>query len=497
MLTVPAGSRAILARVKRTLIALAAALALAGPAKAGGPSMLVGVSETAVKQQELVTAKAKLDLARLAGFDTVRVTSYWLPGLTAPTEEEARGLRSLAGAARLTGLRVILAVHHPGSRTTPLTDEARGQFARYVAAIARAFPTFREFVIGNEPNLNGFWMPQFNEDGSNAAAPAYLRLLVEAYDALKAVSPQIVVIGGAVSPRGSDNHLLPRHTHSPTKFIRDLGAAYRASGRTKPIMDQFAFHPWPDSDRQGPHDSAHPGTTSIGLADYNKLVALVGEAFDGTPQPGSTMPIILSEYGIQTPPSPAKAPLYTGREPATQSPVDTGTQARYYSEAIAMAFCQPNVRGLMLFHLEDERDLDRWQSGVFYVDGTPKPSVAAVATAARAVRRGIIARCEGLALQPKVRRFRAPSGRLRRTSRITFRLDCDIDCAYTARLERGPGRQVVVTRRGVARGRVLTVVRLAARAAPGMYRIALELVAPVNPGPPTAVTSRPFRVVRR
>ena len=482
--------------MKRTLIALATGLALAAPAYAGGPTMLVGVSETAVKQPDIVSAKAKLDLARLAGFDTVRVSVFWLPGQAAPPEEELRSLQALAGASRLTGIRVILAVQHPGSRTTPLTDEARREFSTYVAALARALPRFREYVIGNEPNLNRFWLPQFNPDGSNAAAPAYLQLLAQAYDALKAVSPEIVVIGGAVSPRGVDRPGTGRDTHSPTKFIRDLGAAYRASGRTKPVMDQFAFHPWPDADSQGPRESAHPNSTAIGLADYPKLVALLGEAFDGTAQPGSRMPIILSEYGIQTPPPAAKASLYTGREPATQAPVDEPTQATYYRQAIQMAFCQPNVRGIMLFHLEDEPDLDRWQSGVYYTDGTPKPSVRAVAGAANAVRRGIIARCEGLALTPKARRFRAPTGRLRFSTSITFRLDCDIDCVYTARLERLPAGQVVVSRRGRAVGRVLTVVRLAARAAPGRYRISLELRAPVNPGPAAVLASRPFSVAR-
>jgi hypothetical protein len=482
--------------VKRTLIAVAAGLALAAPAHAGGPTMRVGVSETALKQPDIVSAKAKLDLARLAGFDSARVTVYWEPGQSAPPETEVKSLQALAGAARLTGMRVILAVQHPGSRTTPLTDEARGEFASFVASIARSMPSFREFVIGNEPNLNRFWLPQFNPDGSNAAAPAYLQLLARAYDALKAVSPDVVVIGGAVSPRGIDRPGTGRDTHSPTKFIRDLGAAYRASGRTRPVMDQFAFHPWPDSDRQGPLESAHPNSTAVGLADYPKLVALLGEAFDGTAQPGSSMPILLSEYGIQTPPPAAKASLYTGREPSTQTPVDEATQATYYRQAIEMAFCQPNVRGLMLFHLEDEPDLDRWQSGLYYVDGTPKPSVRAVAAAASAVRRGVIARCEGLALTPKLRRFRAPTGRLRASSPISVRVDCDIDCAYTARLERLPRGRIVATARGRAMGRVLTVVRLATRAAPGRYRISVELLAPVNPGPLVRRASKPFAVVR-
>ena len=62
--------------------------------------------------------------------------------------------------------------------------------------------------------------------------PPYLALLAESYDALKAVSEEVNVIGGSLSARGSDDPAAARQTHSPTTFIRDLGAAYRASGRT-------------------------------------------------------------------------------------------------------------------------------------------------------------------------------------------------------------------------------------------------------------------------
>ena len=51
-------------------------------------------------------------------------------------------------------------------------------------------------------------------------------------------------------------------------------------------MDGLAFHPYPDNSSQSP-DFPHPNSTTIGLADYDKLVALLAEAFDGTAQQGS------------------------------------------------------------------------------------------------------------------------------------------------------------------------------------------------------------------
>src|SRR5439155_16329036 len=162
-----------------------------------------------------------------------------------------------------------------------LADAADGQdradFAAYAAALARALPSVHRIIVGNEPNLNRFWLPQFGPEGKDVAAPSYELFLAQTYDALKAVSPATQVLGGAISSRGGDKPGT-RPTHSPTTFIPDLGAAYRASGRTKPIMDAFAFHPYPDS-YSTPVGLQHPNTTTVGLGDYQKLRTLLGGAY--------------------------------------------------------------------------------------------------------------------------------------------------------------------------------------------------------------------------
>ena len=231
-----------------TLIgALAAFLVMAIPAKAAGPTMAFGAAEDNVRAADLVTAKAAMTRLRLAGFTSVRMTSNWRPGLVAPTAGELQVLRNVEGAARLSGVKVYISVYHPGSATTPLDATAQAEFAAYTAAIARALPSFDDVIVGNEPNLNRFWLPQFAPDGSNASAPAYLQLLARTYDALKAVDPTLRVWGGALAPRGSDRPDGIRPTSSPTAFLKALGVAYRASGRTVPVMDGLAFHPYPDN----------------------------------------------------------------------------------------------------------------------------------------------------------------------------------------------------------------------------------------------------------
>src|SRR3954471_15063708 len=213
------------------LLAALATLALAPGARAGGPTLVVGAAEDIVKQPDLLAAKAQMDLARLGGIQAIRSTAIWAPGQTAPSDTDLAALKNAAQAAQLDGIRMTLSVYQFGSKTTPITDTDQSDFAAYAASLARALPSIRTFVIGNEPNINRFWLPQFALDGSDQAAVDYERLLARTYDALKAVSPRITVLGGAVSPRGGDNPNAARLTHSPTTFIPDMGAAYRATGR--------------------------------------------------------------------------------------------------------------------------------------------------------------------------------------------------------------------------------------------------------------------------
>ena len=462
-------------------VAAFAALTAASPAFAGGPTMAVGAAEDGVRASTVTEAKAQLDFLRLAGLNAVRVTSVWAPGETSPTESELTVFESLAGAGQLLGIKVVVQVMNAGSRTTPLTAQDRSDFSRFAAAIVQRVPAIRELIVGNEPNLNRFWLPQFGLDGSDVAADAYTSLLASVYDALKAESEDVIVLGGATSPRGEDNPRSTRHTHSPTAFITDMGAAYRKSGRTKPLMDGYAHHPYQDYSALPP-SFAHPRTKTIALGDYDKLVKVLGTAFDGTAQPGSTLPIVYDEFGVETQiPSPV-ADLYTGREPTATRPVDEATQAAYYRQAFEITFCQPNVRGLYLFHTIDERDLDRWQSGVFYVNNAPKTSLEGTRAAARDTRGGVIKRCDGLQLTPapKLDSVKRPTSG---AGEYAVRVRCDIDCNYVVRLEKLPRHATVVEKRGRLQFDVPVRVSFGTRRlAKGQYRFTVRATAPVNVG---------------
>jgi hypothetical protein len=477
------------------LTAASTLVALLGPGIAtAGPGLIVGAVEDDLRASSLVEAEARMTAFRLSGFRAARITSYWTPGLERPSDEEASVLRGVSDAALRNGVRLYVTVMHPGSRTTPLTAQARADFASYSAAVLRAAPSIQHVIIGNEPNLNRFWLPQFGLDGSSAAPAAYLALLAQTYDALKAVSSTVTVYGGAVSPRGTDRPDGLRPTHSPTTFIQGLGTAYRASGRTLAVMDALAIHVYADNSSIAP-TVAHPLNTSIGVADYDKLVGLLAAAFDGTAQPGSRLPILYGEYGVETQIPDSKAGLYTGTEPATTKPVSEETQASYYQQALALSFCQPTVVGMLLFLSRDERARATWQSGIHYIDGTPKTSKPRVTRALDRTTGGSIARCPGVALQVKTSylRFGTRSAAKRGVFRVSF--SCDLDCRYWVRLENADTRATRLGRRGSAQvGELVRADLGTRRLKPGRYRYTLQLVHPVNPAAPTVRRGRAFRL---
>jgi hypothetical protein len=372
-----------------------ALLALAGCAGGGGDgggdeesAFLVGVVEDATKLPDPAGARERVDAVRAAGFNAIRVSSIWAPGETEPQPEELTALRNVAEASRDADIRLFVAVYQAGSTTTPDTPEERSDFAAYAASLAGSLPV-RDFIVGNEPNINRFWMPQFGPDGEDVAARDYQLLLAESYDALKAVSEEVNVLGGALAPRGSDRPELPRDTHSPTAFLRDMGAAYRQSGRDRPLMDILAYHPY-ENNSSVPPGEPHPQSTTMTLGDYERLRTLLGEAFDGTAQEGEDLPILYTEFGVETRIPDGKQEFYENRELAAVKPVAEQTQADHYTKAIRLAYCQETVIGILLFHVFDELDLRGWQSGVRYVDDTPKQSYDEVKQEAEAARAGEI-----------------------------------------------------------------------------------------------------------
>ncbi len=223
--------------------------------------------------------------------------------------------------------------------------------------------------------------------GKPAAAAAYVELLAKSYDALKQVDPGIRVIGLGLSGRGNDSPFaFSNASTSPVRFLRDLGAAYRASGRMLPLMDELGVHPYPRSDR----DSVLAGDRwpRAGVVNLARIKQAVWDAFAGTGQPTVErgLRLRIDEIGWQAAVPANRRAAYNGRE--TAAVTSEKAQAANYAKLIALAACDSSISAVYLLHLRDDADLERFQSGVRRADGSARPAYAAVRAAVAKARSG-------------------------------------------------------------------------------------------------------------
>ncbi len=348
--------------------------------------LLVGLTEDAFK----LVPDSALPVARELGVATFRITVPWEPGArTLPPDVVAQ--LDVMVRARASERFIVALYGRPDA--TPLDETARDDYCAYAADLVERYPAIKDLIVWNEPNKSYFWKPQFDELGASAAPAAYVELLAHCWDVLHDLRPEVNLIAPATAPKGND---LPdarsNISHSPGKFIREMGLAYRTSGRDDPLFDTVGHHAYGANSAEPPATD-HRGST-IAQGDYADLMEALSEAFSGTAQavPGACVEerctfIWYLEMGFQTTVIPEKLPVYTGAENVeTIPPEEQGAQ---FERAVELAYCQPFVRGFFNFLMWDEARLEGWQSGPFWADRTPKPSyedfkqVIADATAGR------------------------------------------------------------------------------------------------------------------
>ena len=104
----------------------------------------MGAAEDEGRNSDPAVAMAKMQLAKAAGFDTIRVTAIWEPGQTAAPADQLAALQAISAAGDFLGIRIVATVMNFGSKVTPLTAAARSQFARFAADIVSRLPGIRE-----------------------------------------------------------------------------------------------------------------------------------------------------------------------------------------------------------------------------------------------------------------------------------------------------------------------------------------------------------------
>jgi hypothetical protein len=379
---------------RATIATLACALAALVTAAPGTAQIAVGVSDDLPIGADDGGA-AFYAAMQDAGLRENRIAVKWDPNAPGSISHEA-GIARAVAEAQARGVNVVLSLYPLRPRAITDSAAAAGQFAAWTASVARRYPGVRDFIVGNEANVNSFWQPQYGPNGKAISCATYMGLLAASYDALKGVNPGINVIGVGLSPRGNDNPAARSNpSTSPVRCIRDLGAAYRASKRTLPLMDELSFHPFPNL-ATDPLGRGYQWPNA-GLANLDRIKQAVWDAFFATGQPvfpessfgrfGSLAAIAaadslrfrLNEVGWQVEIVPSARGAYFGRENVATT--DEASQAEIYGQAIPFIACDPSVRSLLFFHLIDDPNLDRWQSGLIRADGTRRPSYESVKSA--------------------------------------------------------------------------------------------------------------------
>jgi hypothetical protein len=281
-------------------------------------------------------------------------------------------LQRAAPVAQATGVRILLSLY---SSKASVHDPAA--FCAWAQQVAQTVSQWgiHDFIVWNEPNTRLYWSPQKDASGNDVAGPQYEALLATCYDALHAGDPSANVIGMGLSPRASTSD-----SNEPLVFLRDVGSAYRASGRTAPIMDQLSIHPY--ANPNSPTDSPAVGYENpnrFGASNLDRVKQAVYDAFNGTGQPTTLngLTFVVDEIGWQT-----DTTALTQYVNAENVPVVSDQQQADYLKTLATKYfaCDPTVVDVQLFLLADEKYRNGrdaagttigggWQSGLLTAGG--------------------------------------------------------------------------------------------------------------------------------
>jgi hypothetical protein len=339
-------------------------------------------------------ANATGDLAKIpaSGAASVRLTLSW-PSV-APTTEPAAwnpanpadpnydwtAFDALVRDATSRGLRPFVTVAGAPSWAQKAPTEqdplrarspdpvAYGEFAHALAArysgSFKALPRIRQFQAWNEPNISLYLVPQLVA-GRPVAANDYRELLNSFARAVHGVHRNNVVIAGGLAPfRDLTPEVIAQDKDwGPLSFMRALLCVSKTGAptcRTRVDFDVWATHPYTSG---GPtHQAVLPDDVSLG--DLPKMQAVLDAA--------------------------ARAGHLTTRRPAfwvtefswdSRPPDPRGVPSALLSRWVAEALYRMWTNGVSLVTWLQVRDepiaTGFFQSGLWYANGAPKPSLRA------------------------------------------------------------------------------------------------------------------------
>ncbi len=349
-------------------------------------------------------AAAWLHRAAAAGSDVVRINIGWVApsSPTRPPNFDARNpadpnydfttADAAVRDATADGLRVILdftgapqwaegpnipADAAPGSwrpRRQAIEDYAIALARRYSGSFPdptdpfRMLPKAWAFQLWNEPNLPEYLTPQWV--GQTAESPIIYRQMLNAfYAGVKSVDPSALVVTAGTAPFGDPGpggqRIMPALFWRDLLCLRQTGSGLVGTRCKDPAhFDVLAHHPYsvgaPDTPALNPDD--------VSIPDMGKLTVLLRAA----ERTGGALPHIhhqlwVTETGYNTdPPNPGGVPL--------------GQDARWLEQALWLLWSQ-GVSLITWDLIVDAPPIPSYgltsQSGIYFLDGQPKPALDA------------------------------------------------------------------------------------------------------------------------
>jgi len=248
----------------------------------------------------------------------------------------------------------VLVTHSPGwanGGRGHLWAPRPADFATFLTAASRRYPSVHRWMIWGEPNRADRFLP--NRQNSPIGPRTYAPLLDAAYGALKAASPENIVIGGDTFTGGEVK---------PQQFIRWM----RLPSGKPPRLDWYGHNPYPFR-----FPDIRTGPIAGGWRDLSDLDTLAAEVDRAYAPIGRHPKLWLSEFTVQSDHTSSVFEAFVS-QPA---------QARWLTAGYRAADEVPAVEGLGWFTLLDQAggaEAAHW--GLLTSDGrTRKPAFAAYA----------------------------------------------------------------------------------------------------------------------
>jgi len=295
---------------------------------------------------------------------TVLTAPRFAEGPKRPSDEEARPGTWKPSAEKLREFAIALATRYSGNYPDPLNP-------------GETLPRVRYYEGWNEPNLHRYITPQRTKKGKNRSPDIYRKLLNGFYEGIKSVRSSNRVLAAGTGPFGDPEGEL---RIPPLEFWRDVFCLknrkklkFKRKGcpqrKDRAQLDIFA-HNAINSPGDGPTVSAQLRDNAT-AADMDELVDVIRAAEKhGTVRPGGKREVWATELWFES-------------NPPEKDGARLNKHARRMAEALYVLWKQKVSAGIFLQLRDSPYDpkspaVVGLQSGVYFLDGTPKPALEAV-----------------------------------------------------------------------------------------------------------------------